>query len=254
MNNLPADLVQFGMPAQSNRHRVGQAVLLAVAIVLLGAAALYGPVIAFHVLPLSVTGEDARLAALLQVVPGQAIAEIGAGSGALSIALARRIAPGGILYSTELDPDRRRQIRARAERARAANVVVVEAGEAATGLPDGCCDAIFMRNVYHHIGDTAPFNRSLIRAIRPGGRLAVIDFTPGAFWHLRQRPDGAAGKRTGHGVGPLAVVEELEEAGFRRERIALDWGGRLFLVLMRAPGSGTGRRPDQRATGPALAD
>jgi len=95
-----------------------------------------------------------------------------------------------------------------------------------------------MRNVYHHLGDVKAFNASLRRAIRPGGRLAVIDFAPDAFFHLPSRPDGAAGERTGHGVLPRAVVAEMAAAGFELEREIPDWGGHLFLVLFRAGGPG----------------
>lgn len=223
----------------STRKRVGRVLGLAVAVTLLGGAVLLGPPAAFHLLPPSVTGEEARLALLLQVAPGKIIAEIGAGNGALSVALAPRLRPGGTVYATELHSTRRRQIQERAERERVQNLVVVEAGETSTRLPDGCCDAIFMRNVYHHIGDPERFNLSLRRAIRPGGRLAVIDFEPDAFWHLGRRPQGTARERTGHGVGPLVVAQELQRAGFRVERIVPDWGGRLYLVLLRAPAVAT---------------
>jgi SAM-dependent methyltransferase len=223
------------MAVISLRSRIGKILLVTTLLGLAGAAILLGPVAAFHFLPPTLTGEEAKLASVLELSPGQTVAEIGAGRGALSIALATRLQPGGTLFSTELDPKRRRQIRERAEREGVTNMVVVEAGETSTGLPDACCDAIFMRNVYHHIGDTALFNLSLRRAVRPGGRLAIIDFEPGAFWHLLRRPDSAAGVRTGHGVPTRAVVEELESAGFHVERIDCDWGGRLFMVLLRAP-------------------
>lgn len=217
-------------------RRITGGVVLIVLLALAGFAVLLGPTAAFHLLPPTVTGEEARLAALLQVTSGMNVAEIGSGRGALSIALAPRLEPGGTLYSTELDPDRRRQIRERAERRGTSNVVVIEAGETSTGLPDACCDAIFMRNVYHHIAEPDAFNVALRRAIRPGGRLAIIDFEPGAFWHLGRAPEGAADRRTAHGVGSIAVARELARAGFREDRIVDDWGGRTYLVLLHAPG------------------
>ncbi len=114
-------------------------------------------------------------------------------------------------------------------------MIVVEARETSTGLPDACCDAIFMRNVYHHITDTAPFNQSLRRAVRAGAPVAIIDFEPGAFWFLRRSPPGASRQRVGHGVGALIVGEELRQAGFQVERPVENWGGRMYLVLLRAP-------------------
>lgn len=212
------------------------------------AAVSYGSVVAFHLLPPALTGEADRLAELLGAEPGRTIAEIGAGDGSFSIAIARRLQPGGTLYSTELDPDRLREIRQRAEREHTANLIVVAAGEAATNLPEQCCDAVFMRNVYHHLRDTAAFNRSLRRTLKPGGRVAVIDFPPSSF-----RGGEGEGGRNGHGVTARAVSSEMEKAGFVTEQVDEEWGGRTFLVLLRAPGSipeKTGRR---RADRPAFA-
>ena len=47
-----------------------------------------------------------------------------------------------------------------------------------TNLPDGACDAIFMRNVYHHFAAPGPMSASLAAALKPGGRVAVVDFRP----------------------------------------------------------------------------
>jgi len=192
------------------------------------------PTAAFHFLPPGVTGEADRLAGLLGVTGGGTVAEIGAGAGALSVEMARRVGPFGKVYATELSADRRRDIQARVTRAGLGNVVVVEGLVADANLPEACCDAAFMRDVYHHLSDVKALNASLRRAMRPGGRLAVIDFAPGAFFHLPGRPEGTAADRRGHGVSPRAVTAELTRAGFVLEREIDDWGGRLFLLLFRA--------------------
>ena len=58
------------------------------------------------------------------------------------------------------------------------NVTVVEGAPAATKLPDECCDAIFVRYVYHHFGDPPAMNASILRSLKPGGRFAVMDAGP----------------------------------------------------------------------------
>lgn len=241
------------MPPVSTRRGPAAALLLAGIAVLAWAAVSYGPVVAFHLLPPTITGEVQRLAELIGAEPGRTVAEIGAGDGSFSIAIARRLQPDGTLYSTELDPERLREIQQRADRERAANVIVVAAGEASTNLPDQCCDAVFMRNVYHHIGDTDAFNRSLRQAVRPGGRVAVIDFPPRSFGHLDGPPAGTEGERNGHGVSARAVAREMERAGFVTERIEEDWGGRTYLVLLRAPGGAPGKSGRRRTDRPAFA-
>ena len=84
-----------------------------------------------------------------------------------------------------------------------------------TNLPDGACDAIFMRNVYHHFAAPGPMSASLAAALKPGGRLAVVDF----------RPPGAEAPTPAdrdeddmHGVTPESVRRELMDAGFQVER------------------------------------
>jgi predicted methyltransferase len=103
-------------------------------------------------------------------------------------------------------------------------------------LPDACCDAIFLRNVYHHITQVESFNKSLLASLKPGGRLAIIDFRPEKGSKLFP---GVPANREGHGV-PIAVVEaELPAAGFTHVKTAEKWpaGDKTppFLVLFKKP-------------------
>lgn len=219
----------------SPEKRRPRRILGAVAIlVIIATAVFFLPLAAFHLLPPGVTGEAERLAALLEVRPGQTIADIGAGSGAMTVEMARRVGETGRVYSTEVDPDRLDDIRARVAREGLRTVTVVQAAEKETKLPAACCHAIFMRNVYHHIEDPSAFGASLRRAIKDRGRLAVIDFEPGTLWPLVPS-SGAASQRRGHGVKREDLAQELERVGFRVDRQVEDWGGRMFAVLFRVP-------------------
>jgi tRNA A58 N-methylase Trm61 len=110
-----------------------------------------------------------RLIAALHIHQGSVVGEIGAGSGELTVALAREVGPEGRIYSNELNAARRADISRAAESAGLSNVTVVEGAPASANLPDDCCDSIFMRNVYHHFADPAAMNASLFRATKPGG-------------------------------------------------------------------------------------
>ena len=103
--------------------------------------------------------------------------------------MARKVGPAGKVFSTELDPDRRRAIRDRVSAAGLQNVTVLEAAAGATNLPDACCDVVFLRNVYHHIQQPERFAASIARAVKPEGAIVVIDFEPGALWLHGGRPD-----------------------------------------------------------------
>jgi ubiquinone/menaquinone biosynthesis C-methylase UbiE len=169
--------------------------------------------------------EAERLAALLGLGPGSTVADIGAGKGAFALALARLVGPTGHVYATEIDADLRARIERDARKAGLANLTVVEALEDATGLTEGCCDAAFMRGVYHHLTKPEPTLASLHRALRPGGRFAVVDFRP-TRWLALWTPKDIPEDRGGHGVAPEIVELEAKAAGFERRSLDEEWGGR----------------------------
>jgi ubiquinone/menaquinone biosynthesis C-methylase UbiE len=178
----------------------------------------------FHVLPLAWTGEADRLSGVLKIRPGNRVAEIGAGSGALAEDMARRVGQGGAVFATELNPGCRAQIAQRA--ARLPQLAAIEGASDATNLPFDCCDAIYMRAVLHHITAPDAYARELARAVRPGGRVAVIDFPPGAlFMH------GAD-----HGIEAKAVLHAFTAAGLELEGREDNWGGAMYLLAFRKRG------------------
>ena len=169
--------------------------------------------------PFAWTGEPARLATALGLEPGMQVADVGAGSGELAVAIASIVGPEGEVYATELAEEARTAIARRASSAGAANVRVVTAETHATGLAPASCDALYLRTVFHHVVDRPRFAAELARAVRPSGRIAIIDFAPGTLWF-----HGAD-----HGVAPAEVEAAFAAAGWHvRERVDA-WGGGLFL-------------------------
>src|SRR5262245_6595653 len=102
--------------------------------------------------------EMPRLRQIMLLKPGITVADVGAGKGQLTRALAGTVGPGGHVFSTEIDPDRLKALRAMLAEANLGNVTVVEAKSSDSGLPAGCCDAIVLRRVYHHLTDPAETN------------------------------------------------------------------------------------------------
>lgn len=171
-----------------------------------------------------------RLAPAIGLRPGQVVADIGAGSGQLTVALAAEVGPTGRVFSTEMTESRRGEIRQAAEKAGLSNVTVLEARDTATNLPAGCCDAIVIRNVYHHFAEPAPMNRSLMESLTPGGHVVVFDFEP------RQGRTAAPAdrdERGSHGVDAETVIAEMTAAGFERVSVTSGDERRSFMVVMR---------------------
>lgn len=178
----------------------------------------------------------------LALAPQDTVADVGAGRGGHALALARRL-PSGRVLATEIDSDKVARITRRARRAELDNVAAVAAGAASTGLSPGCCDAVYMRGVYHHLTDPMPILEDLFQALRPGGRLLVIDFPPSP-WLWPWTPQGLPADRSGHGVRPEQVTAEAEAAGFVFESRVEDWPTGplvdLYGLVLRKPSAGTG--------------
>ncbi len=173
-------------------------------------------------------GEVGRLAELMGWKAGTVVADIGAGDGKYAFAAVERVGAAGRMYATEIDAKKLAELREEVAKRKLANVIVVESKEAETNLPTGCCDAIFLRHVYHHLTKPAEFDASLVRSLKPGGRLAIIDFPARAGL---DPVEGVPSNRGGHGIPQKIVIEELTAAGLKVEKIVGDWPENDYCVV-----------------------
>ena len=181
--------------------------------------------------------EGPQLAETLALKPGMIVADVGAGGGAMSVVLAKWLGPEGRVYATDIRAEQLAEIRAAVAQDALSNVVVLEGGEASTNLPSECCDAIFLRDVYHHLTRPQEFEASLLAALKPGGRLAIIDFAPEPGSKV---PAGVPDDRGGHGIPAAIIVTEATRAGFRHLGTMPRWPpdnerNMLYLVMFEKP-------------------
>jgi len=176
----------------------------------------------------NVAEEVKRLAALMEWKPGTIAADIGAGDGKYTFAAVERVGASGKVYATEIDAKKLVELKHEVAKRKLANVMVVESKEADTNLPTGCCEAIFLRHVYHHLTKPMEFDANLVRSLKPGGRLAIIDFAPRAGL---EPVEGVPSNRGGHGIPQKIVIEELSAAGLQVEKIVNDWPEDSYCVL-----------------------
>jgi protein-L-isoaspartate O-methyltransferase len=175
-----------------------------------------------------------RLVELLALTPGMAVADVGAGFGAWTMAFSRWTGPSGRVYATDIGAAQLAALRATVEREKLGNVTVVQGTVNSTNLPAGCCDAILVRDAYHHFTDADAMVKSLAAALKPGGRLAIVDFPPRAKTAV---PDGVPANREGHGVPPAIIEQEVGRV-LTHVRTMPNWSptsepASLFLVIFR---------------------
>ncbi len=163
--------------------------------------------------------EAPQLAEALGLKPGSTVADIGTGGGAMAMVLGRLVGSGRV-YATDITERSLTTAREYAKKEGLTNITVIEGGAASTNLPNECCDALFLRNVYHHVTEPAAFNKSLYATAKPGARLAIIDAPPANGSKL---PSGVPANRGGHGVPATVVIDELTAAGFVHVRTIQGW-------------------------------
>jgi len=183
--------------------------------------------------------ERAQLVEALALREGMRVADVGAGDGEWSEWLAEEVGSEGHVYATEIDAAHVERIERRARQGGLGNITAVLGQETDTALSDGCCDAILLRMVYHHLTRPAAMRASLWRALRPGGRVVVIDLPPRRDWRvLPGVPD-----RGGHGIRMGDLVEEMTSDGFEVVARYEDWNGtgdRYAVVFRRAASAARG--------------
>jgi SAM-dependent methyltransferase len=147
-----------------------------------------------------------EVVAALGLRPGGVAADVGAGPGYLTLRLARAVGPSGRVYGIDAEPRMLELLARRAADAGVSNVEPVLAG--GLPLPPAACDAILMVNAYHHLPDGPGALRALAGRLAPGGRLAVVDFHPGA----------PVGPPPEHLVPREAFLDGVARAGLRVAR------------------------------------
>lgn len=177
--------------------------------------------------------EIARLRVLMGWKAGQTLADVGAGEGEIGIAAEAVLGETGKVYLTELDEKKRKALEEAVQKRGLKNVVVLQAAEKQTSLPDSCCDEIVLRRVYHHFTAPQEMDASLLRSLKPGGELAVIDFPPRKWLTESDPVPGVPANRGGHGIPQKILIEEMKAAGFSVEKIVNDWPGDNYCVLFR---------------------
>jgi cyclopropane fatty-acyl-phospholipid synthase-like methyltransferase len=117
-----------------------------------------------------------RVIAALDLKPGQSVADIGSGTGYFSVRLAKSPAHPKV-FGADIEPEMVKYLQARAQKEGLTNITAVHAGPDSPNLPEPV-DVALIVDTYHHIGDRVAYFEKLSKSLKPGGRVAIIDFKP----------------------------------------------------------------------------
>jgi SAM-dependent methyltransferase len=148
-----------------------------------------------------------EVVAPLQLAFGNNVADIGAGTGYFALPIARAVAPGRV-YAVDLQPEMLKLLDQKLGAPGAPdNIMLVQGDASATTLRDTSVDVALLANMWHEIDEHAPVLREIARILRPGGRLAILDWRPDV-----DRPPGPPIE---HRISPNDVAHTLEQDGWR---------------------------------------
>jgi predicted methyltransferase len=138
----------------------------------------------------------------LELAPDAVVADVGAGTGYFSVRLATML-PKGMVYAVDVEPDMVEHLAERAKREERKNMQAVQGAPGDAKLPEKV-DLILFVDVHHHIDQREQYFRKLRASLKPGGRVAIIDF----------RLDSREGPPKAARVAPEKVKAELKAAGY----------------------------------------
>jgi ubiquinone/menaquinone biosynthesis C-methylase UbiE len=146
---------------------------------------------------------------------GMTVGEIGAGTGRMTLWIADKIGPEGIIYANDIDVQGLEHLRNRADEAGFKNIRTIVGGVTEPKLPEGKMDIVFMINVFHHLDDPVALLKNTRSAFKPGGYLVIVDCDPDKVaWG---KGHGCTGKEEMHAKLTLAGYKLIEVIDILRE-------------------------------------
>ncbi|MEZ5976557.1 MAG: methyltransferase domain-containing protein [Planctomycetota bacterium] len=155
-----------------------------------------------------ICAQRAAVVGSLDLQPGERIADVGVGTGLFTAPFSEAVGPDGRVLAADISPAFVEHLRTRVAEAGLANVRPYQSLEHSVELPKASVDVAFVCDTYHHFEYHQDMLASLQRALKPGGRLVIVDF--------ERIPDVSREWILGHvRAGKAEVRAEVEAAGFR---------------------------------------
>lgn len=156
--------------------------------------------------------EEERLSQLVEILapkPGEAVADIGAGSGVITMMIAEKVGPEGRVYAVDIQPEMLAAIESKLEKEKIENVELVLGTIKTPKLPPNSCDLAFMVDVYHEFDFPHEMLTGIVEGLKPGGRIAFVEY---------RKEDKEV---------PIKLVHKMTEAQVKKEALQSEFGLRF---------------------------
>ncbi len=161
----------------------------------------------------------------LGIRPGMVVADVGAGTGYMSLRLAKRVGPTGKVYANDIQPEMLRRLRGNAAKAGITNIETVQGEVADPKLPPGQMDLVLLVDVYHEFSKPREMIDKIREALKPDGRLVLLEY---------RKEDPSIPIREEHKMTVAEVKAELEPQGFVMSKVIETLPRQHILILTKA--------------------
>jgi ubiquinone/menaquinone biosynthesis C-methylase UbiE len=162
---------------------------------------------------------------LIGITPGSVVADVGAGTGYMTTRLANLVGPSGKVYANELQPALLKIVTDKAERAWLLNIEPVLGTADDARLPERTIDLVLLVDVYHEFSQPASMLQSLLRSLKPDGRLVLVEY---------RKEDPSIPIAGTHRMSVADARTEIEAEGFTFEK-AIEDLPRQHIIIFRSP-------------------
>jgi ubiquinone/menaquinone biosynthesis C-methylase UbiE len=156
---------------------------------------------------------------------GMIVADVGAGTGYMSLRMAKRVGPAGRVYANDLQPEMLRRLRENAAKAGLANIETVQGEQADPKLPAGRMDLILLVDVYHEFSQPQKMIDKIREALKPDGRLVLLEY---------RKEDPNVPILPDHKMSVAEVKAELEPQGLVMSQVIETLPRQHILILTKA--------------------
>jgi len=147
---------------------------------------------------------------LLGLRAGMTVADVGAGTGYMSLRMARRVGPTGKVYANDLQPEMLEKLRANSQREKLANVETVQGTASDPKLPKNAIDLVLLVDVYHEFSEPQAMLDHIREALKPDGRLVLLEY---------RKEDPKVPIRPEHKMSVAEVRTEVEAEGYKLDQV-----------------------------------